>query len=117
MKPSRWESAGARSRRADATVLFGTRPTNLKGRRVRSPDQASAIARSARRRGIRNDRPLDQVLLPLGVREGARPDLEIFLQAQGDDQLSVREEPAQPALPRRARLAPLSQRRGALYRL
>ena len=44
-------------------------------------------------------------------------DAEIFLQAQGDDQLSVREEPAEPALPRRACAAPLSQRRGALHRL
>ena len=44
-------------------------------------------------RGINERRPLHQVLHPLGVREGARADPEVFLQAQGDDQLSVREEP------------------------
>ena len=43
--------------------------------------------------------------------------LEIFLQAQGDDQLSVREDAAEPALSRRACAAPLSQRRGALHRV
>jgi NADH-quinone oxidoreductase subunit I len=30
---------------------------------------------------------------PLGVHQGACADLEVFLQAQGDDQLPVREEP------------------------
>ena len=32
----------------------------------------------------------------MGVREGARPHAEVLLQAEGDDQLSVREEPAEP---------------------
>ena len=41
----------------------------------------------------------------------------LFLRAQGDAQLSLREGPAQPALPRRACAAPLSQRRGTLHRL
>ena len=41
----------------------------------------------------------------------------LFLRAQGDAELSVREGPDLPALPRRARAAPLSQRRGALHRL
>ena len=41
----------------------------------------------------------------------------LLLQAEGDDQLSLREEPIVAALPRRARAAPLSQRRGALHRL
>ena len=42
---------------------------------------------------------------------------EIFLRAEGDDQLSLREGAGQPALPRRACAAPLSERRGALHRL
>ena len=41
----------------------------------------------------------------------------LLLQAEVDDQLSAREEPAVAALPRRARAAPLSERRGALHRL
>ena len=60
---------------------------------------------------------LAQVVHPVGVRQGARADAEVFLQAQGDDQLPVREDAAEPALPRRACAAPLSQRRGALHRL
>src|SRR3546814_5847363 len=43
-----------------------------------------------------------------------RPDAEVLLPAEGDDQLPLREGADQPALPRRARAAPLSQRRGAL---
>src|SRR3546814_11071792 len=46
-----------------------------------------------------------------------RPDAEVLLPAEGDDQLPLREGADQPALPRRARAAPLSQRRGALHRL
>jgi hypothetical protein len=36
-----------------------------------------------------HDQALDQVLLPLGVREGARADAEIFLQAEGDAELPL----------------------------
>jgi NADH-quinone oxidoreductase subunit I len=43
-----------------------------------------------------HDQALDQVLHPLGVREGARFDLEVFLQAQGDHELPVREDAALP---------------------
>ena len=41
-------------------------------------------------------RPLDQDLHPLGVRQGALADLEIFLQAQGDDQLPYEKNPISP---------------------
>jgi NADH-quinone oxidoreductase subunit H len=41
-------------------------------------------------------RPSRQILHAVGIRQGALADLAIFLQAQGDDQLSVREEPAFP---------------------
>ncbi len=43
--------------------------------------------------------------------------LALHVQAAGDGELPLREGPAQPALPRRACAAPLSQRRGALHRL
>src|SRR3546814_20329445 len=44
-------------------------------------------------------------------------DAALLLQAQGHAELPLREGPAQPALPRRTRAAPLSERRGALHRL
>ena len=47
----------------------------------------------------------------------AEPHPALFLQAQGDDQLPVRKGPDRPALQGRARLAPLSEWRGALHRL
>ena len=56
-------------------------------------------------------------LLLHGVRLGVRPRHALLLQAEDDAQLSLREGPALPALPRRARAAPLSERRGALHRL
>src|SRR3546814_161122 len=62
-------------------------------------------------------RPSRQKLHALGVRQSPLADLEIFLQAEGDDQLSVREEPAEPAFPRRACAAALSERRGTLHRV
>ena len=43
--------------------------------------------------------------------------LQLLLPAQGDDQLPLRKGPAQPALQGRARVAPLSERRGTLHRL
>src|SRR3546814_12420092 len=46
-----------------------------------------------------------------------RPDAEVLLPAEGDDQLPLREGADQPALPRRARAAPLSQRPGPLHPL
>ena len=46
-----------------------------------------------------------------------RPVDALFLQAEGDAQLSAREESAIAALSRRACAAPLSQRRGTLHRL
>jgi NADH-quinone oxidoreductase subunit I len=39
-----------------------------------------------------HDRPRNQGLHPLGVPQGPRTDAEVFLQAQGDDQLSIRED-------------------------
>jgi hypothetical protein len=36
-----------------------------------------------------HDRALDQILHALGVRQSTLADLEIFLQAEGDDQLPV----------------------------
>src|SRR4028119_1030283 len=64
-----------------------------------------------------HDCPLDQIVHALGVREGACADAEILLQAEGDDQLSVREEPDLAPLPRRACASPLPERRGALHRV
>src|SRR5215470_14020923 len=55
--------------------------------------------------------------VPEGIRAGVCPVDAVFLQAEGDDQLSLREEPDLAALPRRACAAPLPQRRGALHRL
>ena len=49
--------------------------------------ELDVAARAGRSRN--DDRPLDQDLHPLGVRQGALADLEIFLQGQGDDQLSL----------------------------
>ena len=49
-----------------------------------------------------------QGLHPVGIRQGARADAEVFLQAQGDDQLSVREER------RRARVSAASMRCAAI---
>ena len=53
--------------------------------------------------------------LRAGGRLRAHP--QVHVQAQGDGELSLREGTAQPALPRRACAAPLSQRRGTLHRL
>src|SRR3546814_18803957 len=62
-------------------------------------------------------RPSRQKLHALGVRQSPLADLEIFLQAEGNDQLSVREDPAEPAFPRRAWAAPLPERRGTPHRV
>src|SRR3546814_7267570 len=70
------------------------------------------------KRDYTNDRrPPHQIVHPLGIPQVARADLEVFLQAQGDDQLSVRKEPDFAAFPGRACAAPLSQWRGTLHRL
>ena len=52
-----------------------------------------------------------------GVHLGLRPDGEVFLQAEGDPELSLRDGPSRAPLPRRACPAPLSQRGRALHRL
>ena len=65
---------------------------------------------------MRLDRAAKGLFL-LGVRDRLRAGHALFLQAEGDHQLSVREKPDLAALPRRARAAPLSERRGALHRL
>ena len=49
--------------------------------------------------------------------DGHRAHAALHVQAQGDGEVPVREGAAQPALPRPACAAPLSQRRGALHRL
>ncbi|CAA9514076.1 MAG: NADH-ubiquinone oxidoreductase chain I, partial [uncultured Sphingomonadaceae bacterium] len=54
---------------------------------------------------------------PVGLRQGPRADAEVLLQAEGDDQLPVREAGAVAPLPRRACAAPLPERRGAVHRL
>ena len=56
---------------------------------------------------------------PSAGRDCARPraHLPLHVQAAGDTQLSVREGTDQPAVPRRACLAALPERRGALHRL
>src|SRR5262249_58861286 len=56
-------------------------------------------------------------VVPQGVRVGIRARPSLFLQAEANAQLSVREGAALPALSRRACAAPLSERRGALHRL
>ena len=54
----------------------------------------SGVPDVAARGSCRHERrPDHQVVHAVGVHQGARADLELFLQAQGDDQLSVREEP------------------------
>src|SRR3546814_8922783 len=66
-------------------------------------------------------RRLTKCALVTGVQTFALPifgaDPEDHVPAEIHDQLSLRERAAQPALPWRARLAALSQRRGALHRL
>ena len=52
-----------------------------------------------------------------GVRVGVLPRHAVLLQAEGDHQLSLRDDAPQPALPGRACPAPLPQRGGALHRL
>ena len=61
--------------------------------------------------------PRRAIAVPGGVRLGLLPGHALFLQAEGDTELSLREGAAVAALPRRACAAPLSQRRGALHRL
>ena len=64
-----------------------------------------------------SSRPGRQIAAAEGLRRRLLPVDAAVLRAEGDAQLSAREGPAQPALPRRACAAPLSQRRGALHRL
>src|SRR3546814_9976357 len=82
-----------------------------------APPGRSPLSKAATRPEAPHDRALDQILHSLGVRESALADPEIFLQAQGDDQLPLREEPDLAPFPRRACAAPLSEWRGALYRV
>src|SRR5258706_1520428 len=56
-------------------------------------------------------------LVPLRVRFGVLPVDALFLQAEADAELSVREGADLAALPRRACAAPLSEWRRALHRL
>src|SRR5260370_32262314 len=56
-------------------------------------------------------------LVPLRVRLGVLPVDALFLQAEADAELSVREGPDLAALPWRACVAPLPERRGTLHRL
>ena len=55
--------------------------------------------------------------LLLELLQGPDADRAAFLRAQGDRAVPRGEDAAEPALPRPARAAPLSQRRGALHRL
>src|SRR5262249_37242093 len=58
-----------------------------------------------------------RAVLPQAVCGGVRARHALLLQAEAHAQLSVREGAPLTTLSRRARVAPLSQRRGALYRL
>ena len=62
-------------------------------------------------------RPRRQCPASEGVRLRHLAGAALLLQAEGDHQLSVREEPCQPALSRRACASPLPERRGALHRV
>src|SRR5258705_11052283 len=56
-------------------------------------------------------------VVPLRVRLGVLPVDALFLQAEADAELPVREGADLAALPRRACAAPLPERRGTLHRL
>src|SRR5262249_24742402 len=71
-----------------------------------------------RSKGLRHENGSSgPLVVPQRVRGGVRARPAVLLQAQAHAQLSVRERAALAALSRRARAAPLSQRRGALHRL
>src|SRR5262249_50773405 len=107
----------AAARRLDAAIVhdpekwepvFGKdHAQTIEGRARRAPAERKRDAIGSSREGG----------IPEGVRAGLRAVAALLLQAEGDDQLSLREEPDLPALSRRARAAPLSQRRRALHRL
>ena len=64
--------------------------------------------------------PLDQAARSVFLTEFVQAfflSMRYFFKSEGDHQLSVREEPAVAALPRRACAAALSERRGTLHRL
>src|SRR6202000_1294585 len=58
-----------------------------------------------------------EIAAAAGIRIGVLPRHALFLQAEADLELPVREGPDLAALPRRARVAPLPERRGTLHRL
>ena len=83
---------------------------------VHSPVMGRVLCSSVRRLdGF--SRPRGTADFPLGVRQELFPGDALFFRAQGDAELSLRERAAQPALPGRACLASLSERRGTLHRL
>ena len=82
---------------AGVLVLFGWLPERLTAR--------------AARRSLTDGVPRSHRAQPAAERAGRRhgADAALLLQAEGDDQLPVREGPDQPALQGRARAAPLSR--------
>ena len=117
------------SRPADARTTRGDRGQALDRRRLNLGARHRILAKGywignaigggdlGGMRGLNETRSSCPFAVPQGIRAGLRAVDALFLQAEGDDQLSVREESAVAALPRRARAAPLSERRGALHRL